>query len=354
MDGAIVLSTVLFFLIDLIKMVLNKRVTFHALLPITGLVFVFHYLVHSHFSFIAPVNYLAKIYIAFKVASALKSDFIKVFVKLMTFFALASLPFYLLVCLGVDFGFEFGRHRSLFFYDYVPGDVIRNNGPFWEAGVFSIYLNLALLFLNYRALPYSSLYRIALIIAVLTTTSTTGFALLIMNTIIYFLRRHANNWLPKYLGFAMVILLSLTVWKLDFIGSKIDEQFNEAVLLSEDDVRWSRFGSFVIDWHYIKQRPIIGNGLSLKSRYRDHVGKYSNKQLAGFGNGLSGFVAAMGIPLLLTFLYFSTRHLNLFREKIVFTIFILVALFGQQLLNFPLFWILPFLNYEIVGSNHGS
>lgn len=71
-----------------------------------------------------------------------------------------------------------GKYRTLFFHAFnvYKGYISeRNNGPFWEPGVFQIYINVALIFLLFNNQKINKKYLLVYLFALLTTISTTGY-----------------------------------------------------------------------------------------------------------------------------------------------------------------------------------
>lgn len=63
---------------------------------------------------------------------------------------------------------------------YYKADVLRNNGAFWEPGIFSSYLTMAMAFLPTTALKRKWIYYLVFAVTVLSTASSAGYILLFL------------------------------------------------------------------------------------------------------------------------------------------------------------------------------
>ena len=71
-----------------------------------------------------------------------------------------------------------GQYRTLFFhaFDMFKGTISeRNNGPFWEPGVFQIYINIACILLLFDNQKINKKVLAVYLLTLLTTISTTGY-----------------------------------------------------------------------------------------------------------------------------------------------------------------------------------
>lgn len=330
----------------------NKTVSFSTdflkLFFISCLVFLCQYFLLSAFSILPIVNFLVRLLSAYILAQIISYRFVDVYVKIVTFLSAFSIPFYLLNLLGIYIGYPIGRHRTIVLYNGIEetylGEV-RNSGPFWEPGAFAVYLNLALFFLLFG--PVTSkrrLFMLVLVVALLTTKSTTGYIVFGIMLIFYFLK----NGQKVFMITLLPVLLMLS--KLDFIGGKITRQLLNASELDSSDVSWDRFGSALLDFHYIIKHPLIGNGFLFETRYSDHYGLYAATDLAGFGNGFTGMLGTVGmliIGMYFILIYKNTRQTSFFWLPVI----VIVCLQGEQMLNFIFFWILAFKHIYAEGSN---
>jgi hypothetical protein len=274
-----------------------------------------------------------------------KIDFLTVYIKIMAFLVIASLPFWLINHFGwYGIDLNFNHLKTFFFYtSFQEGEgfmKVRNSGMFWEPGAFSGYLVLSLAFVAMRNGKFQigdfKMEVIWITIGILTSMSTTGFLvfLLILNVYIF------QNY-----GLARIIVLPITFLviyfgysKLDFLQEKIELQYQESKELSKSDISNTRFGAWAMDSQYIRSQPFTGNGLDAKTRYRFHPWITTD---IGHGNGMSNFLVYWGIPFFLFWMFCVYKAAKIISQS-TFTawsvlIILIFLLQGEQFLNFPMF-----------------
>lgn len=228
---------------------------------------------------------------------------------------------------------------TLYIYS-IPLDnegLIRNSGPFWEPGRFTIYITLALAInLFYFKERITSKKNTVFILTNITTFSTTGYvatAVLFIGYILF------SNLKKGYKILFSVVLLTVVyyVGQLDFMTEKIAEQ-------SADDSSWSRFGAIAYHWAQIMQSPMIGFGPFISRVFGD--------ELLSSPNGLTDLMRYYGIPLSILFyylLYKGTKQYvnNIHRGANVFVfISIILLCFSQTITYSPFFMILYFFAFN--------
>ncbi|MEQ1799209.1 MAG: hypothetical protein ABL872_14745 [Lacibacter sp.] len=280
------------------------------------------------------------------------------YINLLTVLTILSLPLFALnffTYVGVYL--PFNDSKTLFFYTSfnAPLDEIRNSGMFWEPGAFAGYLILALLFiiLNNRKFVIGDFKKQAtwLLIGLLTTMSTTGFLVLAIMIFIYVFQNYKYG---RVIVLPIVFFISIYAYNnLEFLNVKIEEQYSSATEMETGDVSNTRFGSLNMDIQYIMDQPYTGNGLDNKTRYRFHP--WLNEDI-GHGNGMSNFLVYWGIPFFLLWVFCTFKFAFNYSESIgisiIFTIILLLALQGEQFLNYPIFLLfftapaIPLVRYE--------
>ncbi len=286
-------------------------------------------------------------------------DFLHVYIKLLAALVVISIPFFILnqfVYGGISV--SGGMQKSMILYTpFNPDnkyDGIRNAGMFWEPGAFSGYLLLALVFVIIKNRKFTiGQYKkevLLIIIGVITTLSTTGYLILGVFIIFYFWQRYKYGkfiLLPFLIG-----IMSYAYLNLDFLNKKIEHQFFEAVEMKKGDIVVTRFGSFLMDLKYIKAKPIIGNGLDIKTRFRFNPS--ITKADIGLSNGMSSIIAYWGIPFFMFWMYcvykFAYNFSGSVKTALVSLFLIVLLLQGETFLNFPLFlsfFVMPFSSKRI-------
>ena len=117
--------------------------------------------------------------------------------------------------------------RTIFIYQFNPiCPVSRNSGPFWEPGVFGIFINISIFFKLF--LEKAKLNRALLEIAsVLTTFSTTNYLILFLLLTFYFAMSSKHIIRLIYLV-GSITLFMVIVLNTDFLYNKISTQIEQA------------------------------------------------------------------------------------------------------------------------------
>ncbi len=324
----------------------------------------------------AMYGILLRVFIGYA-AVRLVRDFPRKYVNVMYYTCLISFFFHLLaimhVSTGVDLiqfftpldrilspykGFNVLVH-NFNFYARVPEQFqyseslhtlpLRNSSYFWEPGAFSAYILLAIIFLSlakdrFERQRYVKILAV-LVIALLTTMSTAGYALLPLCLLFHLKGTHlAIRQVPKVFVIATgLILFFIIVSQLSFGGKEI---LRERDRVANRAVGWelTRLGSLVSDIEYIKRHPFLGWGPNFETRWMMHGGRKPGP----FGNGLSDFTAKFGFIGLLTALtciFTGMYHLSNgnWRISALFVFFVIMVLNGEYLFDYPVYLGLMFL-----------
>lgn len=298
---------------------------------------------------------------------AKRISFVVTYIKIMSFLAMISLPFFILNQF-IQWGIQLDNVflKSFFIYTSYPVEtfseslLVRNPGMFWEPGAFAGYLILALLFIVLENRSFTignyKMEILSIIAGIITSQSTAGYFLLGLLILLYAWNRY--SW-----GKIVIVPLSLLLiyWgynNIAFMGNKVEDQYSNAIAMGENDVSNTRFGALNMDLMYIKSQPLTGNGLDISIRYRFHPWV---KEDIGHGNGMSNFAVIWGIPFFLYWLYCVYLFAYYYSQKksiaYIFLITIVLILQGEQFLNFPMFlsfFSLPLFYKQFSGSrrNH--
>lgn len=305
---------------------------------------------------LVPINILLSYYSA-EVLKYKEQDVYNVLVGL----AAISIAFFsMLNWLNIDLGYVFYFKDNL---DYVnhnvknfivysqKGDGSRNCGPFWEPGAFAIYLNMAIYlgFLLKRRGYLSIVSILILIIAVITTKSTAGYFILLLN-LLYALKHYKRVRQLRLIIVFALSMVALWSWRsVPFLSEKVSEQIYRYNHLRDNEFSNERLGALKFDLHYIKKHPLIGNGIHETTRYADH--EYLIGESLGHSNGLSNFFAQYGLVFaaLIAFLFFRGSKVYFH-----FWFIVLSSLFTEPMLNYPLFLFLAFITYNLESNANRS
>ncbi len=257
-----------------------------------------------------------------------------------------------------------GTRGSVILHTFVYSDLERggfsggNAGMFWEPGAFGGYLLLGLLFL---ALARDSFpvrlrerYRFILLAASISTMSTTAYLILPLVYVFHAFVKTRRIAIAKLFGALFVSgCFAYFAWhQLDFVGQKTMTQYETAMGTIGRTWHLNRIGNALLDWEYIRRRPLTGWGLHSETRWALHY-NVEEMGLSGLGNGLTDFTAKFGFIGMGTFA--GMAWLGFFRlsgrSKIVATSIagiIVIMLNGECFLGHPLFFGLMFLAGGVV------
>lgn len=254
-------------------------------------------------------------------------DFFKNIVKIGYYGAIISLAFFSFQIINYDFtfkfvgflqnSFDFLTFRNESFANNILFTVnssaeFRNSGFMWEPKGFANFLIISIFFqLVIGSFKVFNKKMLIMLIALITTFSTTGFIALFSLLIFYFL----NKNLKTSLIFFPIFILSSSIifFNTDFLYDKIVYELSltkeyENLLYQKKDYKddvysLGRTGSFIVDINDLKNRPFFGYGFTRENRTQSDFVKLIRV------NGLSDLLAVYGIVGFI--LYFYMHHIFL-------------------------------------------
>lgn len=291
-------------------------------------------------------------------------NFNKIFVNIIYFFAITSLVIWCISMIPAGYNFMFSLSQSLpqygveklwevtdlgetmytcYLFSYsalesgftASTGIVRNYGPFWEPGRFTIFLTIALMIRLYNN-PKFDRKNIILLLADITTFSTTGYIALAILFIGYVAIQKKNIG-TKAIQILFIVACIVLISKLDFMSEKITDQMND---LQNTE---SRFGAMAYHLLQISQSPIIGYGSHLNKAFRI---------LEMSPNGWTHYMRYMGIPMFIAMmisLYKGTKAYIYSNSKVISSFafaVILILAFTQTCMNDPFYYILYFMVFE--------
>lgn len=352
---AILFASVLIFVIMYPKI---KKDFYFVFLGITSgllLLFVWQYAILGFVSWLGAFNFINTFFLGALIIYLIGERFPYKFFILVSYSSIISLIFFIpinLLSIHVP-GLAWGEGRLTYIvYTYVENHHFRNCGFFWEPGAFAAVLTLCMA-LNVKDLP--NLWKghkmkiIAIILALIITQSTTGYVGLFVigcYFMLFFLRDKSMAFTLLPLTFIIGIIVYTNA---AFLKDKVESQSEESMALGEGEFSNTRFGSFLFDMYYIKKHPIIGNGFNEITRYADHPDLVRHIQAGGTtgeANGLSNFIACLGVPFMFFYLLLSFKAASNFDRKVGILVFLVItlSLVSEQWLNYPLFLGAMFFN----------
>lgn len=295
--------------------------------------------IHPVFFMIMLINFI----VVYLFVKTLKDNLFVIYKDLILLLAITGLIMWLLqIILGGDNLYNLiGRIPSIntfsnvssngfniIFYSIQPASQImvqnsltyRNCGFAWEPGGFAVFLVLAIfihLFFIRSEVKFNLRFWI-LVIALLSTQSTTGYVIFILMMIFYLFQKNIKIVL---LLFPALILGIVLMASLPFMRDKILLYFEEAGnvdIIVEQSVgnpisrNPQRFASFVIAFRDFKNNPVFGYGGQTEERWYTKINS-NISPISGIGNllaqyGLVGFI--FFIALLIKSSRFYSRHFN--------------------------------------------
>lgn len=302
------------------------------------------------------LNYLFKITAAGLFYLHYKESFKVYYLNIMTFLAVVSLVLYPMVMSGFTFpsifGSGLGRENSslhtLILYGYnTEFNFERNAGMFWEPGNYACYLCLVpLLYIKdlKTFLSKNKIKCIILLLALLSTKSTTGF--LIVGILMFVVFGKTNRFLGPVVGaIALFYLINSAV-----VTDKFARDLSTIDYLTLGDVydydgynTENRLGAIFFLFPIFMVHPIIGNGINNEALFAsmpylldlDHI---------GIGNGFMLYLCQLGLAGVLFYGISLYRRWCIPAKDKIFTLLIVFLLLqGEPLLIYPVFMGLPFL-----------
>lgn len=240
-----------------------------------------------------------------------------------------------------DLNSAFGR--TLWFYQ-VRDDVVsvpHNSGPFWEHGIFAIYLVIALYIKYVNTAKLKDFVGATLLVALISTFSTTGYIAMSMLFLSFVFARYGRSFTSVLFTIALVVGFYYLM-QLDFMGDKIYDNM-------QNDNTQSRFAAMAYHWTQIEKSPIFGYGPFLTTVLSD---------LMMSPNGWTNLLRIWGIPMSIYFVYLTFQcgkeFLNENSVKIAyvfFTIIVFVVVFSQTLSSGPFYLFLYFTGAIHLSNN---
>ena len=301
-----------------------------------------------------------KVLTAYLVVKILDFKFIISYIKVFYFLSVTSIVFYIISNLQINIltpisintsSIEslYPRYSVYGLFTYIPRSIIRNSGQFWEPGAFAGYLMLAFIFNFFSYLKNKKKIGMVLLIAILTTMSTTAYLSIFVFSLFTFYKK-INSIIIKFIAVCIMIFGGYySSTKIDFLGEKIVAQMsvlNEDVDLESSDS--ARFLSLLKDIKDFDGHEIIGRGFNSETRF------FYDRPNQIRTVGLTDIMVKLGLPffiIIMLMLYHSLSSLlnfNNYNKKIfVVSSFssILILLMSQLYFNYPLFWCLLFLKF---------
>ena len=242
---------------------------------------------------------------------------------------------------------------NFFFYTTERGiitlfglEFCRNQGLFWEPGVLQVFLNL-FFFLNAFIFKKNRFMLALTAVAIVTTYSTTGIALLLLQSLVYILKEMKNNKL------LVLIFLFFTIPVIMIFNLNVEEKVQGDKQASFQKRLFDLTQPFFIAVEY----PLTGIGLDLNQfqkmreefyfssanldALQDQIGVDSKTVGTdkGSSNSVMFLFATMGFPTTIIFLFMFFNQQIIIDNKWLLMIIMLISVMSEPLLLRPFFFI---------------
>ena len=223
-------------------------------------------------------------------------------------------------------------------------DFPRNAGMFWEAGILQGYLNL-LFFLEISIFKRNKKLLALIILAILTTYSTTGLLLLIMQIIYFSFKEIKSN--------VKIISLLILIIPLYFI---FNANLNEKIYGGGESSFQKRLFDLTQPFFIAIANPLTGIGLD-PDQFQDtredfYINSDLNSSLSKIGveqnvettskgstNSVMYMLAGMGFPIALLLIYMFIKQQIIINDRIIWFILTFGFVMSEPLLFRPFFFV---------------
>ena len=248
-------------------------------------------------------------------------------------------------------------HESLtynYLFYYSPNDLsiinlfglefIRNSGMFWEPGILQAYLNI-LFFLEVTIFKKNMRLLALIILAILSTYSTTGL-LLMMIQIIYFLHKRFKQNIA-------IILIAIVGIPLYFL---LSVNMNQKIYGEGESSFQKRLIDLTQPFFIALENPLTGVGLDIdrfqEVRQEFYINSNLNNMFSKLGieqkvettskgstNSVMYMLAGMGFPTAIFFIYMFVKQQIITKHRLIWFIITFISVMSEPLLFRPFFFI---------------
>lgn len=330
------------------------------ILPFLG-AYILQYLLYGTPLYFAA-TFAIRLFTVYLTVKIIGKDFIKIFINTIKvisivaifLFAIQQIPagckMLLMICdnftsLGVTSEGIHGRPNFIIYAVQPLGvrglSYFRNSGPFWEPGLYAVFLNIALFLNAFAERKITDKTSILFVISIISTVSTAGLIGLIIIVVLYNIESGNAPLLYRYSLICLLILSIPFILSLPFIGEKI------AMQIDDSDISYSRFGAVVVHMNIIKDYPYAGLPYDDNETYSNYADNISP-------NGITEIFIRYGVFAGIFYYILLFRASNKIMKMLnynnmgyaLFMVFILM-IFSQTMGNKPIYWAFVFVPYAI-------
>ena len=227
-------------------------------------------------------------------------------------------------------------------------DVMRNQGLFWEPGVAQLFFNI-FFFLEAFIIKRNKWFLIVSMVVIISTYSTAGILILLMQLIYYFL----SEWRTKF-GVLVFLIIAMPISTVFLFNVEEKTSGDKEASFQK------RYFDLVQPFFIASENPLTGIGLDLykfqEYRYEfyidpsdysfieENIGldlKMENTN-EGSSNSFMFLLAAMGFPtgIFMFWLFFNQQIIK--KRRLLFLLILSLSLFSSPLLLRPFFMFFMF------------
>ena len=239
-------------------------------------------------------------------------------------------------------------------------DIHRNAGIFWEPGILQAYLNI-LFFLEVSIFKRNKKLLILIIAAILSTYSTTGL-LLLMIQLVYFLQKRFK----KNIAIVLILVIGMPLYIL------LIANMNEKIYGEGESSFQKRLIDLTQPFFIALENPLTGVGLDIDSfqevREEFYINSNLNNTLGELGieqkvettskgstNSVMYMLAGMGFPTAMLFIFMFMKQQIIKNDRFVWFSITFISVMSEPLLFRPFFLIFiisGFIHFFYKVTNH--
>lgn len=349
-----------FFIFLFLMFIIKKRVfdkEYYLILTFIGIIFAGQTYIFGDFNYLHLLVLFYTFFIPYGIIKLVGLKFTDYFVNITYVFAIISFLFLIPSYISPDFRIAVRNFaiwinldplkdvtENFIIYNYEPmvDGIIKNPGPFYEAGAFGTFLIVALLLNLIKTKSIFDIKNIVFIIAILTTFSTATYIAFFLLLFFYFTNKRAI-WINVILAPALALIMYNIFSDVSFMKEKIATQFEASSRQGDDKI--GRIQGGLVDLRELKESPVFGKGImSTDDR--------SNNGLTDMAlrYGPVGFILFFFLMILSLRIYCKANKYST-RFAVYAAIPIAAVLFGQVLYTKPIFLGLMMMFILYKGKN---
>lgn len=312
---------------------------------IFGGVCLLYYFINDGIDLNSWLGLFVRLFFSFNVIQIVGDQFADKWIRLIRFISIVSIVMFIVQLIVPALLFDMNdlfsiperENSNSILFNFMYLHQYRNCGPMWEPGVFAALLIITLFISEVYKKKLFTKYNFPIILALLTTFSTTGYLALLVITVLHFIQE--KSFSVSYYILLFIVIAAVASFQIidDKITSQYyglsDEIYGVDQASDEYKVSISRYASFVVDYDVFAERPWLGYGADIlttnKNTYFQEYGENINRssgimsQLVRFG--LVGLVVFFGA------MYKSFKSITSIKNSIGGIILLLLLLFSSPI-----------------------